>query len=179
MLSIKVRHMGKSKSNELFSLLYKELKRLARRQLRRMPLGQSMRPTALVHEAYVKLISAGNHSWESQAHFFAMAVKVMRDLLIDNIRRTCAIKRGGGMPHVTFTDDHGDVTLNVEELMSLSDALDKLQRNYPDIANLVLLRFLAGLTIEQIATLEGISPRTVQRKWQFGRAWLQVELGAV
>lgn len=171
--------MRETESNELFHLLYVELKQHARRQLRRIHSGQSLRPTALVHEAYLRIISRGPAAWDNRSQFFAVAIRVMHDILVDRIRRNSAKKRGGGLLRVTWKECRDELSLSVEELVTLANALAKLERDYPAIAQLVLLRFLAGFTMGQIATMSGVSRKTIERRWKFARAWLQAELGAV
>ena len=165
-------------SNELFALLYTELKRHAKRQLRRVPPGQTLRSTALVHEAYERLMQQGPPTWESRSHFFAVAINVMRNVLIDAIRRKCALKRGGDLQRVTLTDSQKALNLAAEDLMTLTDALSRLEKEHSDAAHIVLLRFLAGFTMDEIANMEGVSKRTIERRWRFARAWLQADLGA-
>lgn len=165
-------------ADEFFKSLYTELRRRARCQLRRSPLADNLRPTALVHEAYVRVKMQNPSTWESRSHFLAVITTVMRNVLIDSLRQKCAAKRGGGLVHVTLKESGQVAVLRTEDLTVLADALDKLEREHPDAARLVLLRFLMGLTMTQIASIESVSKRTVERRWRFTRAWLQVELSA-
>ena len=156
-----------------------ELKQHARRQLRRIRAGQSLRPTALVHEAYLRIIGRDPGAWDDHSHFFAVAVRVMHDILVDRIRRNCAKKRGGGLLRVTWTEHREELALSSEDVLTLANAMIKLERDYPHVAQLVLMRFLAGFTMEQIAVMSGVSRKTIERRWKFARAWLQAELSAV
>jgi RNA polymerase sigma-70 factor, ECF subfamily len=161
--------------DELFTLLYEELRRLAARQLRRERPNHTLRATALVNEAYLKLLRQERVTCESRTHFFGVAARAMRCLLVDHARARGAAKRGGeawrvdtGLPEPAAT--------GVVDLLALDDALRRLARLDPRKEQLVELRYFGGLTIEEAATALGVSPATVSREWTAARAWLFAEL---
>lgn len=163
---------------KLFPVVYDELRRLARGQLRRERPGQSMQATALVNEAYVRLVGRNRLSIENRAHFFGIASKAMRQILVERARARHAAKRGGAQARVTF--DEGAVAA-VEsqpavDLVALDEALSRLAALDAQQARIVELRYFAGLTIEETAEALGISPATVKRDWTLARAWLHREL---
>jgi len=161
----------------LLPLVYEELRRLAAAQLAREPGGQTLQPTALVHEAYLRLRGArGEPHWDSRGHFFAAAAEAMRRILIDNARRKQRPKHGGDRHRVS-----GDVAsprpeMPPEDLLALDEALDKLAREEPAKAQLVKLRFFAGLTMPEVAEALGISLATAERHWTYARTWLFAQL---
>lgn len=169
-------HTTTDTADEFFKSLYTELRRRARGQLRRSPLAHNLRPTALVHEAYVRVKVQNPTVWESRSQFLAVITTVMRNVLIDALRQRCTAKRGGGSVHVALNDSGQVAVLRAEDLTLLADSLGRLEREHPDAARLVLLKFLMGLTMTQIASIESVSKRTVERRWRFARAWLQAEL---
>lgn len=167
----------RSAASDLLPLVYAELRRLANHKMRKEAAGQTLQPTALVHEAYLRLIGDNSVQWDGKGHFFAAAAEAMRRILVDNARKRKAAKHGGAVAHFVVTDD--DATLeadNLDDLLDLDDALTKLAAEEPQLAKLVELRFFAGLTIEESAQALGISTRTVTRNWAFARAWLGREL---
>ena len=147
---------------------------LARALTARLPPGQTLQPTALVHEAYLKLVRGHDPGWEGRRHFFAAAAQAMRRILIDSARRKLAQKRGGGMKRRPL--DEVAAPGPDEELLALDEALHKLAAADPLKAKLVELRYFAGLTGEQAAAALGISPTTADRHWAYARAWLQTEV---
>jgi RNA polymerase sigma factor (TIGR02999 family) len=161
----------------LLQELYAELRKLAEARLRRLRPGQTLQPTALVHEAYLRLMNTNEPAWNGRAHFFGAAAQAMRDILVDNARRKLALKRGGGQERVddavTIADDEGNLQLSAEDLLALHEALEKLQREHPHAAELVLLRYFGGLSMAEIADMQGEPLRTVERKWTFARTWLK------
>ena len=171
-------HRADARVDELFALLYGQLKRQARYQLRRMPVGQTLQPTVLVHEVYERLARYEQQDWESHSHFIAVARKVMKGILIDAIRRKHCVKRGGNMVRVTMTEQQQVEPPGMDDVSALMHALDELEREYPDEAYLVLLRFVGGFTMEQIAERVGVPKRTLERRWKFAQAWLRVQLAA-
>lgn len=166
-------------ADELFARYYTQLKRYARWQIERVSPGHALHATALVHEVYVRLTNQTVAPCQNRAHFLALATTVMRNVLIDAIRRKCADKRGGDWSRVTFTDASGVRVLKRAQLATLADSLKQLESHYPDAARIVMLRFVAGFTMDQIAIMDGVSKRTIERRWRFARAWLQAELRAV
>ena len=170
---------NRSAAGELMPLVYAELRRLANHKMRKEAAGQTLQPTALVHEAYLRLVGDHSIEWDGRAHFFAAAAESMRRILIDNARKRKTVKHGGEVAHFEISD--GDATIssdNLDELLDLDDALTKLAVEEPELAKLVELRFFAGLTIEESAKALDVSTRTITRNWAFVRAWLGKELKA-
>jgi RNA polymerase sigma factor (TIGR02999 family) len=164
-------------ASELLPLVYDELRKLAASRMAGAGPGQTLQPTALVHEAYARLVTGGTQDWNGRSHFFGAAAQAMRNVLVDAARRRGAEKRGGGRRRVGLDDalaglgDADDHALEVDELLA------KLERDDPGRAELVSLKVFAGLTNEQIAAIRGCSERTVERQWRFLRAWLATEWG--
>ena len=169
-----------SSPDRLLPLVYDELRQLAQRQMANERPGQTLQATALVHEAYVRLVGSPNLRWESRAHFFAAAALAMRRILVDRARRRQAAKHGGGKRRIGLDPVEivcGDSTFGgVEQLESLDKALNKLERVDRRKAQLVMLRYFAGLTIQETAQALSLSPATVKVDWQFARAWLFGEM---
>jgi RNA polymerase sigma factor (TIGR02999 family) len=159
----------------LFTRVYDELHRLAH-HVRRGRAGETLNTTALVHEAYVKLLPSEDVSWESRAHFFAVAARAMRQVLVDSARRRVAQKRGGGEVLVSFDERAHAPPARSEELLALDDALERLAALNERWVRIVEHRFFAGLTAEETAAVMNVSLRTVEREWRAARAWLAVEL---
>jgi RNA polymerase sigma factor (TIGR02999 family) len=160
-------------AGQLLPLLYDELRRLAAHKLAHETPGQTLQPTALVHEAYLRLVGAGEEPrWDSRGHFFAAAAEAMRRILIDRARDRHRVKRGGGWRRLRL--DQIDLSLQdpPDDLLALDEALENLAREDPLCANLVKLRFFAGLTQEEAANALGIARRTADRYWAFARSWL-------
>lgn len=161
---------------ELMPLVYRELKKLAYAHLTRLRPGQSIQPTELVHEVYLRLVRNEAQGWNSRGHFFAAAARAMRECLVDYARSKAAAKRSGGQRVevlVTFVDDDSTMGLSAEEVLTLNTALEKLERDYPRQASIVMLRYFAGFTMEQIGERLGVSTRTIERDWRFAKAWLR------
>jgi len=166
-------------TDELLPLVYEELRLLAAQKLSHEPPGQTLQATALVHEAYLRLVEAEGQSWNSRNHFFMAAAEAMRRILIERARRKRTLKHGGDRDRVDF----GDVVLACDDehfsdnLLALDDALERLSQKDNVKTAVVKLRFFIGLTIEQTADVLGISPNTVKRYWAYARAWLLEEIG--
>ena len=164
-------------AEQLLPLVYDELRRLAARRLADEGPGHTLQPTALVHEAYLKLVGADpQQPWNGRVHFFAAAAEAMRRILIDHARRKHRARRGGGKKRVELSD-MDDIEMvtgsgQADELLALDEALTQLAVADPRRAELVRLRYFAGLTLEQAAELLGISRATADRHWAFARAWL-------
>jgi RNA polymerase sigma-70 factor, ECF subfamily len=161
----------------LMPLVYAELRRLAAHYLKGERPGQTLQPTALVHEAYLKLLKDRPERWQNRAHFCAIAAHSMRQILIERARARDALKRGGGQPRVTF--DEGLPASAPErgvDVIALDTALDRLAALDAGQARIVELRYFGGLSIEETAEAMGISPATVKRHWAVARAWLAKEL---
>ncbi len=165
-------------ASELMPLVYAELRRLAGHRMKKEAAGQTLQPTALVHEAYMRLVGAEDvPEWHSRGHFFAAAAEAMRRILIENARRRQSLKRGGDRGKFEIAEDDAIIdSANVDELLDLDAALTKLNESEPEMAKLVELRYFAGLSVEESAKALGMSPRTVKRNWAFARAWLGREL---
>jgi RNA polymerase sigma-70 factor, ECF subfamily len=162
--------------DKLMPLVYGELHRLAKRCLRREPSGHTLQATALVNEAYLKLIQQNDVQWQNRAHFFAISAQLMRRILVDHARRHYASKRGG-MAHKLPLDEALDVPEVQEvDLIALEDALTELARLDPEQSHIVELRFFGGLTVEEIAEVLGVSTSTIKREWIMAKAWLFREI---
>ncbi len=164
-------------SDELLSLVYDQLRRLAAKQMSHEIPGQTLQPTALVHEGFLKLIGDRDVPWQNRRHFYVAAAEAMRQILLDHARSRGRLKRGGNRRRVPLSMADVAESWNLEETVSLDDALRRLESRGAEIAEVVRLRFFAGLTIEQTAEALDISPATVKRRWEFGRTWLYRELG--
>jgi RNA polymerase sigma factor (TIGR02999 family) len=156
--------------------VYKELRRIAGHFMQNERRGDSIQATALVHEAYLRLIDVTNVDWEHRAHFFAVSARIMRHILLDAARSRATAKRGGRSPRVDL-DEIPDVSSGRgAELIALDDALNALAKVAPRKAQVIELRFFGGLSVEETATVLKISPDSVMRDWRLARAWLLVEL---
>lgn len=168
---------GNSKATaELLVQVYNELRGLASRKMSRERPGQTLQPTALVHEAWLRLVSAKNPEFENRAHFFSAAAEAMRRILIDRARRKLAQRHGGGNVAESFDEVEFVTAGPDEQLLAVHDALDKLAMEYPRQAELVKLRYFAGMTVEETAQLLGISVSTANNYWAFSRTWLFREI---
>lgn len=172
-------------ADELLPLVYEQLRLLAAQKLSREPPGQTLQATALVHEAYIRLVEAECRSWSSRNHFFMAAAEAMRRILIENARRKKNLKHGGGRQRVDLDSaeatvsrascpqtEGGTPSTHYDDLLALDEALTKLAAEDPAKADLVKLRYFAGLSIDQAAEILGISRATAIRHWSFTRAWL-------
>ncbi len=162
--------------DELLPLIYGELRRLARRYLRRERPNHSLQPTALVHEAYLRLVDQRQIQWQNRAHFFGAAAQVMRRILIDHARQHGAAKRGGAEQRVTLDEDLAFAPERDFNLLVLDGALNRLAEVDPQMSRLVELRFFGGLSIDETAEVMGVSEATVTRQWRAAKAWLHREL---
>ena len=169
-------HGDRSALDALVPLVYDELRRQASRTLRRQRPGQTLQATALVHEAFLKLVDYTAVTWKDRSHFFAVAARAMRQILVDHARRNLADKRGGDATRIVLEDGSASVQPKGVDLMALADALRRLEELDPGQARLVELRFFGGLTVEETAEVLGSSPATVKRSWSSARAWLHGEL---
>ncbi len=161
---------------QLTPRVYKELRRIAGRCMQNERPGRTIQTTALVHEAYLKLIDVANVDWQHRAHFFAISAQVMRRILLDRARRRVAGKRGGAMPKVNLNDLEDVGSARARELVALDDALNALAHFDARKARIIELRFFGGLSVEETAEVEKVSPDTVLRDWRLARAWLLAEL---
>lgn len=163
-------------ADRLLPLVYDELRALAGARMARERAGHTLQPTALVHEAYLRLFGKVAPRWENRAHFFGAAAEAMRRILIERARRQARLKRGGARERIPLTEIAGEQTLDAEELLSLDRALDQLEAKDPAMARVVKLRYFAGLTVDETAAALDVGSRTVDRHWTAARAWLQREL---
>ena len=166
----------REQADRLLALVYDELKLLAASRLRRERPDHTLRTTALVHEAYVKLVDSSAVGFESRGHFFGCAARAMRQILVDHARERGAQKRGGGWERVTLHGEIGESDPLVAEILDLHAALQRLSSQDEDLAHLVELRFFAGLTLEEAADARGVSRRKAAKDWSVARLWLQREL---
>jgi RNA polymerase sigma factor (TIGR02999 family) len=166
-------------AQELLPLVYDELRELAERKLAQEKPGQTLQPTALVHEAYVRLVDVGKaQNWSSRRHFFAAAAEAMRRILVENARRKQSRKHGGHLARQDLAATDVAAPETPHEVLALDEAIQKLARQDQRAADVVQLRFFAGLPLPEVAKLLGISPRTADRLWAYARAWLHQELHA-
>jgi RNA polymerase sigma factor (TIGR02999 family) len=163
--------------NELLPLVYAELRRVAARQLRRERGDHTLEPTALVHEAYLRLVQQRHVDWRSRAHFFGVAAQVMRRILVDHARRHDAAKRGDGVQRVPMDRAVGAAAPAEVPILALDRALVRLEAMDASLATIVELRAFGGLTIEEAASVLDVSPSTAKREWRIAKAWLTRELG--
>jgi RNA polymerase sigma factor (TIGR02999 family) len=165
-------------ADQLLPLVYAELRRLAAHKMAGEDPGQTLQPTALVHEAWLKLSGNGDRKWNDRTHFFAAAAEAMRLILVDKARRKRARRHGGGQQRVEMPDIASAVDENDDKVLAVNDALDKFAKLDPQKAELVKLRYFIGMTTEEAGEVLGISERTAKRYWTFARAWLHEEIKA-
>jgi RNA polymerase sigma factor (TIGR02999 family) len=161
----------------LVEAVYDELKVIAGRHMRRESSGHTLQTTALVNEAFLKLLHVKSATWQDRAHFFAVASRLMRRILVDHARKHLAGKRGGGMDMLPLNEAMVFSPDRAAPLLQLDEALTRLAESEPRTARVIELRFFGGLSVEETAEVLKISPRTVKREWGFGRAWLRTEMG--
>jgi RNA polymerase sigma factor (TIGR02999 family) len=164
-------------ADELLPLVYEELRRLAAQKMSHEPPGQTLQATALVHEAYIRLVEGADHNWNSRGHFFKAAAEAMRRILIENARKKKSLKHGGDRQRIELSDSILLFTQEIclDDFLTLNEALDKLSRQDAEAGDLVRLHYFAGLTLEQIATIQGISRRTAVKHLVYARSWLYRE----
>ena len=161
---------------KLIPIVYADLRRIAARYMRSEDQGHTLQATALVHEAYLRLTSERERTWENRAHFFGVAAQIMRNLLVDHARRAMRAKRGGGAVTVQFEVGAEVSGVHPEDLLALDVALKQLAEVDPRASRIVELRYFVGLTVEEIAEVIGSSIRTVNREWCTAKMWLRAEL---
>ncbi len=159
-------------SSDLLPLVYEELRQLAGARMAREAAGQTLQATALVHEAWLRLVGAGDRNWENRAHFFGAAAEAMRRILIENARRKSRLKRGGNQARVDIDDVELAVTTPDDKILLIDEALGCLQQEDPAKAKIVVLKFFGGLTNQEVALSLNVTERTVERQWAFAKAWL-------
>lgn len=165
-------------SGQLMPLVYDELRQLARTYLRRERSDHTLQATALVHEAYLRLVDQSLTDWRNRAHFLGVAAQVMRRILVDHARRHRAGKRGGNLEKIEYAEDAPPETVRSVNLLALDEALQDLAKFDARQSQVVELRFFGGLTNEEVGEVLDISPRTVKREWRIARAWLHREIFA-
>ena len=161
-------------AEQLLPLVYAELRKLAAHRMASENPGQTLQPTALVHEVWLKLVGQQNRQWQNRNHFFAAAAEAMRRILIDNARRKLRVRNGGGQQRVEL-DDCAEAATS-DQVLAVDEALEKLARLDPRRAEVVKLRYFVGLSFQEAAEVLGISEPTVKRYWSFARAWLYEEI---
>jgi RNA polymerase sigma factor (TIGR02999 family) len=159
-------------SEQLLPVVYDELRRLAAARMSQEAAGHTLQPTALVHEAWLRLVGGQKQSWENRAHFFGAAAEAMRRILIERARRKSRLKRGSGQALLDIADLDVIAAMPDDKVLLVDEALEQLQLEDPDKAKIVLLKFFAGLTNEQAAEILNVNERTVRRQWEFAKAWL-------
>jgi len=162
---------------QILPLVYAELRELARRRMAAQPPDHTLQATALVHEAYLKLVGGRDVRWADRSHFFFAAAEAMRQILIDGARGRGRLKRGGGRTRSPLSVADLAAEQDGDQILAVDEALCRLEAQWPDVAAVVRLRFFAGLSVEETAGALDVSERTVHRQWTYGRAWLARELG--
>ena len=167
-----IQHGDSKAADELLPLIYDELRRLATHKMAYEAPGQTLQPTALVHEAWLRLVGEGDPGWQNRAHFFAAAAEAMRRILIDRARRKLACRRGGGQVRVELKESALEAPADDEKLLQVHDALEVLAAEDQQKAEIVKLRFFGGLSHEEIATVLGVNEKTVRRHWEVAKVRL-------
>lgn len=163
-------------AEDLLPLVYEELRKLASHRISREQTGVTLQPTALVHEAWLRLVGKGDPGWKSRAQFFAAAAEAMRRILVERARRKRTEKRGGGQELLNLDEVEIAAAVTEEELLSLHEVLDRFALQYPARADLVRLRYFIGMSFEEAAGVLGASVSTLKRDWAFSKAWLYREI---
>lgn len=164
-------------ADELLPKVYMELRNLAAALTRKLQPGQTLQPTALVHEAYLRLVKNQDPGWEGRRHFFGAAAQAMREILIEQARRKDSLKRGGGVRRVELSEGLALIEPPADDLLALDEAIGQLRAEKPHLAEVVQLRYYTGLSVEETADVIGRSVSSVTRDWRFARAWLAGRLG--
>lgn len=163
-------------TEELLPLVYDELRRLAGHKMTGESSGHTLQATALVHEAWMRLVGSNQSGWANRAHFFAAAAESMRRILVEHARRKTSQKRGGGAPHAELDESSIVLTAPPDELLAVNDALDKLAKEDPAAAELVKMRYFVGMTMDEAAAAMGLAKRTAEGIWTYAKAWLSKEI---
>jgi RNA polymerase sigma factor (TIGR02999 family) len=159
-------------SDELLPLVYNELRQLASARMAQEAGGQTLQATALVHEAWLRMVGAGDRTWQNRAHFFGAAAEAMRRILVENARRKSRLKRGGGQIRLDVEEVDLAAATPDEKVLLMDEALEELKAQDPEKARLVVLKFFGGLTNQEVAENLGVTERTVERQWAYAKAWL-------
>jgi RNA polymerase sigma factor (TIGR02999 family) len=165
-------------AEELLPLVYEELRRHAAARMAQEPAGQTLQPTALVHEAWLRLFNGGGCQWQNRAHFFGAAAQAMRRILIENARHKARFKRGGGLQRVDIDAVELPATVPEERILQIDEALERLQTLDPEKARVVVLKFFGGLSNAAAAECLDVTERTVERHWAYAKTWLFQEIQA-
>ena len=171
-----IRHGDAPAADQLLPLVYEELRRLATAKMALETPGQTLQPTALVHEAWLRLVGNENRTWNDRTHFFAAAAEAMRRILVDNARRKRAQRHGGSLQRVEMPELASTVAQNEDQILAVNEALEKFAAQHKQKAELVKLRYFVGMTIEEAAEALGISVPTADRHWAYARAWLAQQI---
>jgi RNA polymerase sigma factor (TIGR02999 family) len=164
-------------AERLMAVVYEQLHQLARARMAHLPPGQTLQPTALVHEAYLRLTDKTDMPWQSRQHFFFAAARAMRDILVEQARRKAGLKRGGGRQRQELDEACAVLEPPGEDVLAVHEALEELEKQDPLNANIVLLRYFSGMTTAETAEVLGLATSTLDRKWRYIRAWLLERLG--
>lgn len=166
-------------AEELLPIVYEELRKLAAYRMAQESAGHTLQPTALVHEAWLRLAGSNPAGWQNRAHFFGAAAEAMRRILVDHARRKLSAKRGSGAEKAELEEGMLVMAAPPDELLAVHEALDKLANEDPAAAELVKLRYFAGMTMDEAAAALGVAVRTAERTWSYARAWLRREIRAI
>ena len=161
---------------ELLPQVYAELRNLARHCMAKIPPGQTLQPTALVHEAFLRLVGDADPGWDGRAHFFGAAAKAMRNILVDLARKKASVKHGGEMARADLDACELRITAPCEDVLALNEAIEQLESDDPRKGQIVNMRYFVGMTNEDTAAVLGISEGTVRREWQYIKQWLHLQL---
>jgi RNA polymerase sigma factor (TIGR02999 family) len=164
-------------ANQLLAVVYEQLHQLARARMAHLPPGQTLQPTALVHEAYLRLTDKSHVNWECRQQFFFAAARAMRDILVEQARRKAGPARGGGRHRKNLDETYAVIEPPAENILAVHEALEELEKQDPVKAEIVLLRYFSGLTTAETAEVLGLPERTLDRQWRYIRAWLLKRLG--
>jgi RNA polymerase sigma factor (TIGR02999 family) len=167
---------AQAQAADLLPAVYAELRHLAAALTARLPPGQTLQPTALVHEAYLKLVRDQDPGWEGRRHFFGAAAQAMREILVDQARKKARLKRGGGGQRIELSEGLALIHPPADNVLALDEAIQVLQAEEPRLVEIVLLRYYTGLSVEETASVVGRSVSTVTREWRQARAWLTKRL---
>lgn len=169
--------VGEEGSTEtLLPLVYQELRKLAHARMSKTPLGQTLQPTALVHEAYLRLVGDQDSNWDCRGHFFAAAARAMRNILVDQARRKASVKHGGNLNRHEYSENTPVIQPPTDNILALDEAIQQLEAVDPRKGKIVNLRYFAGFTTEETAAALDLSVATINREWQFIKHWLYDEL---
>jgi RNA polymerase sigma factor (TIGR02999 family) len=163
-------------SNRLMAMVYDSLRELAKSRMAHQPAAHTLQPTALVHEAYIRLMGKDRTDFENRRHFFFAAARAMRDILVEQARAKAGPKRGGGRQRGTLDDDSATIDPPADEVLTLHESLEILEKDNPQRAQVVLLRYFGGMTMLEVADVLGVAEVTAHRHWRFARAWLKSRL---